>query len=108
MAGWRSCRCSGVDRLGIGEGPAARAALQHACTTPAGRQAATAPGWSSESSPRPAPGLPTTLVQQAEEAALRPRRARIVLRERRRRDRRHTEDFFHVVLTNQPGEEGTW
>lgn len=51
---------------------------------------------------------PIIAVQQAEEAALRPPRARIVLRDRQRRDRRHTDDYFQVVLTNQPGEEGTW
>ncbi|KAL4447661.1 hypothetical protein ABPG75_004880 [Micractinium tetrahymenae] len=56
-------------------------------------------------------GAPLSQVPdtQAEEAALRPpQRARIVLRDRRRRDRRHNDDWYQVILSSHPGEEGTW
>ena len=46
-------------------------------------------------------------MQQAEELLLRPARARIVLRESRRRGRR-TELRYEVVFGSLPGEDGEW
>lgn len=54
---------------------------------------------------------PTTCrrLQQAEELMLRPAKARIVLRERRRRPGRHNSvSRYEVLFHSHPHEEGTW
>lgn len=51
---------------------------------------------------------PALRFQQAEEAALRPARARIVLHERRRRGGGKHSDFYEVLFERHPREEGTW